>query len=163
MATDKQIKANQRNAKKSTGPRTSAGKARCAQNGARHSQLAKSVLLRSECPKRFTTFVATFYSEHGPTTATEYALVDTMASARWRIIRLTNLEAATVDTEYPTDLPASPSGETDIPALVAMAYCRALADSRSLGHMNRAEARLQRQFDSALKSLHELRWIPWWI
>src|ERR1022692_1271544 len=123
MATDKQIEANQRNAKKSSGPirerrrtpllipvpircwmlpvvKTAAGKARCARNGARHSQLAKSVLLRSECPKRFTTFVATFYSEHGPTTATEYALVDTMASARWRIIRLTNLEAATVDTEY---------------------------------------------------------------
>src|ERR1022692_2778018 len=160
MATDKQIEANQRNAKKSSGPKTVEGKARCAQNGARHSQLAKSVLLRSECPKRFTTFVATFYSEHGPTTATEYALVDTMTTARWRIIRLTNLEAATVDTEYAPQLtqtlPTTSCGETDIPALVAMAYRKALADSGSLVHMNRAEARLQRQFDSALKSLHDL-------
>ena len=40
MATDKQIAANQQNAKKSTGPRTSAGKGRASKNAVKHGLAA---------------------------------------------------------------------------------------------------------------------------
>ncbi len=40
MATDKQIFANQRNAKKSTGPRTKAGKGRVSKNAVKHGLAA---------------------------------------------------------------------------------------------------------------------------
>ena len=40
MATDKQIFANRRNAKKSTGPRTKAGKARVGKNAIKHGLAA---------------------------------------------------------------------------------------------------------------------------
>jgi len=93
MASEKQIAANRANAAKSTGPRTPAGKAIVSRNGARHALLAKSFVLRSECPERFETFVESFYAEYNPSTPTETALVDTMATARWRLIRMSNLEA----------------------------------------------------------------------
>ena len=40
LATDKQIAANQQNAKKSTGPRTSAGKGRASKNAVKHGLAA---------------------------------------------------------------------------------------------------------------------------
>ncbi|QDM28145.1 hypothetical protein FNL55_19430 [Tardiphaga sp. vice352] len=47
MATDLQIAANRANAKKSTGPRTQAGRARSGQNARVHGLAANSVDLRS--------------------------------------------------------------------------------------------------------------------
>jgi hypothetical protein len=41
MATERQIAANRRNALKSTGPRTAAGKARVSRNGLRHGVRAR--------------------------------------------------------------------------------------------------------------------------
>jgi hypothetical protein len=61
---------------------------------------AKSFVLQSECPTRFRTFVESFNAEYHPSTPTETAMVDTMASARWRLIRMSNLETAIIDYEY---------------------------------------------------------------
>lgn len=47
MATDRQIAANRANAKKSTGPRTQAGRARSGQNARRHGLAAIPFDLRS--------------------------------------------------------------------------------------------------------------------
>lgn len=46
MASERQIEANQANAKRSTGPKTQAGKARASRNARRHglSRLSKTVL-----------------------------------------------------------------------------------------------------------------------
>src|ERR1035438_4118205 len=103
MATEKQIAANRVNSAKSTGPHTLIGKAVSSQNRARHNLLAKSFVLKSECPERFEAFVESFYAEYNPSTPTETALVDTVATARWRLIRMSNLEAAIIDHEYALD------------------------------------------------------------
>ena len=44
MATDKQIKANRKNAKKSTGPKTADGKAAVSKNAVKHGLFADSVV-----------------------------------------------------------------------------------------------------------------------
>jgi hypothetical protein len=130
MATEKQIAANRANAAKSTGAKTPAGKAVSSRNAAKHDLLARSFVLKSECPERFEAFVASFYAEYNPSTPTETALVDTMATARWRLIRMSNLEAAI--------------------------YRRASDSGRSIELMNRAETRLQNQFNSAFDRLLRL-------
>jgi hypothetical protein len=158
MATDKQIEANRRNAAKSTGPRTPHGRAASSRNALRHGLLSKTVVLQSECPTRFEASVASLYAEHAPVTPTECTLVDTMASARWRLMRLANLEAASVDHELangPTA--ATETAELSLPVRTALAYRRATDSGRSLELMNRAEARLQQQFNSALDRLLLLR------
>src|ERR1035438_107944 len=150
MATEKQIAANRANAAKSTGAKTPAGKAIVSQNATRHDLLAKSFVLKSECSTRFKTFVESFYAEYNPTTPTETALVDTMATARWRLIRMSNLEASIIDHEYGLD---TQSADLPPPPRATPASRRASDSSRSIELMNRAETRLQNQFNSAFDRL----------
>jgi hypothetical protein len=157
MATEKQIAANRVNSAKSTGPHTLIGKAVSSQNRARHNLLAKSFVLKSECPERFEAFVESFYAEYNPSTPTETALVDTMATARWRLIRMSNLEAAIIDHEYGLD---SDSADLTTPARATLAYRRATDSSRSIELMNRAETHLQHQFNSAFDRLRLLHPTP---
>jgi hypothetical protein len=152
MASEKQIAANRANAARSTGPRTPAGKAASSRNAARHHLLARSFVLKGECPKRFEAFVESFYAEYNPSTPTETALVDTMATARWRLIRMSNLEAAIIDHEYDSE-PA----DLTTPARTTLAYRRASDSSRSIELMNRTETRLQYQFNSAFDRLLRLK------
>ena len=48
MTSKLQIEANRRNAKKSTGPRSGAGKAAVALNGIKHGLLSRHVLIKGE-------------------------------------------------------------------------------------------------------------------
>ena len=48
MTSDKQIEANRRNARKSTGPRTQEGKARVGNNAVKHGLLSQDVLVPGE-------------------------------------------------------------------------------------------------------------------
>src|SRR5437868_5767812 len=100
MASEKQIAANRANALKSTGPKSPEGKARCAENGIHHGMLARSVVLRTENAGRFRDLLGVFHNEYQPHGPTENALVDTMAVARWRLLRLWNMECAGFDHEY---------------------------------------------------------------
>ena len=117
----------------------------------------QSFVLKSECPERFEAFVESFYAEYNPSTPTETALVDTMATARWRLIRMSNLEAAIIDHEYWLD---PESARPDHPARATLAYRRATTSGRSIEMMNRAETRLQNQFNSAFDRLRLLKAAP---
>ena len=157
MATDKQIEANRSNSTKSTGPRTDAGKTQSARNGRRFNALAESILLQSENSSRFFNFARRLNLEYQPQGPTERTLLDMMITARWRLLRLVNLEAASVDQEYDllrdqgTAFAGSP--ESLIPRRASQAFRNICAQSRSLNVLNSMESRLQRQFDSALDRL----------
>jgi hypothetical protein len=110
------------------GPKTPEGKAVSSQNASRYDLLAKSFVLRSECPARFQTFIDSFYAEFNPATPTEAELVDTMATARWRMIRMSNLEAAIIDHEYGVE----PDSALTTPARATLAYRRATDSGRSI-------------------------------
>jgi len=47
MTSERQVEANRQNAKKSTGPRTPAGKAVVALNGMKHGLLSRESLVKS--------------------------------------------------------------------------------------------------------------------
>lgn len=149
MSSEKQIAANRANALKSTGPKTPEGKARTSMNALRHGALARSYVLHDECSDEFRLFTESFHREYQPRTATEIALTDTMATARWRLIRLANMETASLDYE------SNRLTEPDIPFAIraALAHRQAISGSRSLDAINRGESRLQRQFDSAFDRL----------
>jgi hypothetical protein len=152
MSTEAQIAANRANALKSTGPVTPEGKARSSQNALCHLSLARSVLTRAESREHFSEFVAGFYAEYQPCTATEVALVDAMATARWRALRLSNFEAVRIDREF--DLQQDPSFETlDNDVRTGIAYGDAASNSRTLRDIGHAESRIQHQFNSAFDRL----------
>ncbi|MCP4989406.1 MAG: hypothetical protein GY928_26110, partial [Colwellia sp.] len=96
MATQKQINANRRNAKKSTGPRTPEGKRRVSKNALKHGFTAADVVLPSEDPAEFERLRDGFVEALDPRDEVELALVRQMASAEWRLRRVDRIETATV-------------------------------------------------------------------
>ena len=88
------LAANRANAQKSTGPVTPEGKAKSALNGLVHGLRAETVVLPGEDAAAFEAVRQEFSDEHQPQTATEYHLIDTMATSRWTLKRAQRQENA---------------------------------------------------------------------
>ncbi|HEY3788304.1 MAG TPA: hypothetical protein VGL71_05580 [Urbifossiella sp.] len=110
MTSQKQIAANKRNALRSTGPRTTAGKAIVAANATRTGlHAAKQLVLASlgETAADYDTHAAAIAATFVPVGALEEQLADTIASITWRLRRIPQFEVAA--SQPPTAaLPAHP-------------------------------------------------------
>jgi hypothetical protein len=93
VTSPRQLATNRANARRSTGPRTTSGKARVAQNAVTHGLLARDTLLPDEDPRELERLADTLRAEHNPAGAQEHLLVDMMIRAAWRLGRLSRLEA----------------------------------------------------------------------
>ena len=94
MATQRQIEANRRNARSSTGPRTEAGKAASSANALSHGLTAvKSVVLPEENPGDFERLREGVIADLAPTGALQEALAHRVAMLLWRLDRVARLEA----------------------------------------------------------------------
>jgi hypothetical protein len=93
MATEKQILANQQNAKHSTGPRTEAGKRRSRRNAIRHGLTAETVIDILEDAAEYRAFERAIKSDYSPQTAIEGQLVSRLASLLWRLRRAVIVES----------------------------------------------------------------------
>ena len=100
MPTEAQIAANRRNALKSTGPRTAAGKAVSSMNALKSGLHAKSVVIRSEDPADLDALAAEYHAEFRPATPRERDLVDTLVYNQWLIRRLRISEAQIYSYHY---------------------------------------------------------------
>ena len=93
MATRRQKKANRKNAKRSTGPRTPEGNARSSQNACKHGLFARDTVLPDENPQEFLDLIATLEQELNAIGGFERRLVRHIADAEWRIRRIVRLES----------------------------------------------------------------------
>ncbi|HLH19510.1 MAG TPA: hypothetical protein VKX45_19965 [Bryobacteraceae bacterium] len=93
MATTAQIAANRRNAQKSTGPRTAAGKAASRMNAMRSGIHAEELVIRGEFPDELERLTAEYYDEFDPVTPRERDLVDTIIRNEWIVRRMGLVEA----------------------------------------------------------------------
>jgi hypothetical protein len=87
MATEAQSEANKRNAQKSTGPRTDAGKARVSRNATQHGLCNTLPVMSDEDRVKFEEMLNDLNEEHQPNGTTEGLLVYKMAAAflnSWR-------------------------------------------------------------------------------
>jgi hypothetical protein len=94
MATDAQIKANQENAKKSTGPTSVEGKMRSRMNAATHGILSNITSLPGEDEKFMQNLREDIIATYQPQDAIERVLVDRIYIAIVRQIRLCEAESA---------------------------------------------------------------------
>jgi hypothetical protein len=95
MPSLRKIEANRRNAQASTGPRSPEGKAAVAGNAITHGLRAKKHLLYFERYADFNRICRDLTAEWLPSTPTEAALVEQMAIAQAKLVRLeSNLSAA---------------------------------------------------------------------
>ncbi|MGH9552683.1 MAG: hypothetical protein ACRD3W_25110, partial [Terriglobales bacterium] len=90
------LEANRANAKRSTGPKTEAGKSRSKLNALKHGLSAERVVIGDEDPREFEALRAALQRDWQPDTALESELVDQLAGIFWRLRRVSAIEAAIV-------------------------------------------------------------------
>ena len=162
MPTNAQIKANRKNAKKSTGPRSEEGKTRSAKNSLKHGLLARDTVMPGEDPADFDRQLSALEADIQPANSLEFELVRQIADAQWRMRRLTRLEtgflAAAVDDQRrhlekrrPDELGPGYDGET---LLLGSAM---LDRTQGFVHLARYDGHLSRRFFRAVKQLSDLR------
>jgi hypothetical protein len=150
------------NGAKSRGPTTAEGKEKSSRNAIKHGLTAGTgnILLDCEDPDEFEEAFNKLLGIHAPATPAENDIVEEMVATRWRIRRMWTIETNLFNVEILTQQ-ASPSvseAATPDPGIhLAMAYRALSDDSRSLALASRYEARLQRLYDRAYKTLRELQ------
>ena len=92
MASQKQIEANRRNAEKSTGPRSVAGKA-VSMNALKSGVHAESEIIRGENAADLEALTAEYIERFHPTTPEQHFYVDILIRDDWKMRRLSKAEA----------------------------------------------------------------------
>ena len=152
MSSDRRICASRANGAKSAGPKTPEGKRRSAKNGVRHGILSRTIVLEGEDTRAFAVLLSSFEAEFEPGTPSEAALIENMAIARWRLMRIWGIEKESFTLEIAKTNAASQ------PVTRAAQAFRALSDeSRSLDLLHRYETRYDRQYARAYYLLHKAR------
>lgn len=93
MASEKQIDANRRNAQKSTGPKTDAGKAKARMNAVKHGLLAKVPVLPDEDCKQIDKLGFAILERLAPVGALEQLLAERVVLSAIRLQRAARIEA----------------------------------------------------------------------
>jgi hypothetical protein len=99
MTTTRQIEANRLNAKKSTGPRTAAGKAKVSSNAVKHGLLVQAALLPDEDAEAFGAFADDLLADLKPEGAVERLLAEQIIDLGWRLGRVRRMEAGLIVRE----------------------------------------------------------------
>jgi len=92
MTSFRQIEANRRNARKSTGPITGEGKQHSRCNAVRHGLTAETVIGALEDAQDYHAFEATIIADYDAQSTVERELVLRLASLLWRLRRATTME-----------------------------------------------------------------------
>ena len=93
MSSFRQIEANRRNARLSTGPVTEEGKRRSRQNALRHGLTAETVIDALEDAEDYAAFEMAVTADYDAQSAVERELVLRLASLLWRLRRATAIES----------------------------------------------------------------------
>jgi hypothetical protein len=92
--SSKRIAANRRNARKSTGPRTTSGKARSRMNALKHGLDARTLILPGEDEAAYRARLDAFQAEVRPRNSLEESLVERAARLSWQVDRADRVQAA---------------------------------------------------------------------
>jgi hypothetical protein len=99
MTTQRQINANRKNAKRSTGPATEAGRARSSRNALKHGFTAREFTIHEREANAFAAFRDDIVEALAPVGVLEEELAQRVALCMWRLRRMARLEV-TKTTHY---------------------------------------------------------------
>jgi hypothetical protein len=157
MATQKQIEANRRNAQKSTGPKTEAGKQKSKFNALKHGMTARVAVLPHEDKLSYEELRQSTIESYQPANGAELMLVDLIAINYWRLLRARRVETATMDLHiraYKTRHGVSVTASMDDDSGIATAF----ADPKSsLGAIDRYQTTVERSYLRAVDTLRKLQ------
>jgi hypothetical protein len=104
VTSDKQIRANRRNALQSTGPKTPQGKADARHNALKHGLLSRDILLPGEDKDALSQLGDRLRTQLQPHGELEELLVDRIVASVWRLRRLGRVEASIFAWEHYEEL-----------------------------------------------------------
>jgi hypothetical protein len=175
MTSLQQIESNRRNALRSTGPKSAAGKLRSSKNAVRHGLTAETVIEPLEDPQEYKVFEQTVTADYNAETAIERELVLRLASLLWRLRRSTLIETGLLQLESDvlrqqrTHAPRMPEQSSAFETLqvteplseIAQRFLRlSNLDNNVFERLGRYEMALWRQVRQTLFTLEHLRWKP---
>ena len=153
MTSHAKVESNRRNAQRSTGPSTRAGKVASSKNAMRHGLLSQQITLPNEDVQAFAEFQRDMTTKLTPTGALEELLAERIISNAWRLRRTVGLEAGVIafrTREAQAEL-AEPRPDGDA---VAAGLIRDAAGADALSKLSRYERALER---GLYRALHELQ------
>jgi hypothetical protein len=155
MATPKQTAANRMNAQKSSGPRTTAGKAVSRFNALKHGIYAVHQIMFDEKPEDLAELAAEYHEHHSPADADQRFLVDTLVHNEWRLRRTRRVEAELWQSAYSLFIVKN----IDITSTCTSGDAFA-TDSSTFERLQRVVNSCERAWHRALKELQRLQAQP---
>jgi hypothetical protein len=150
MATAKQLIANRRNARKSTGPKTPQGKAVVRLNAVTHGLLSREVLLPEEDESALVELDKHLRAHLQPVGELEAFLVDRIVTAAWRLRRLMRVEVGLFERDR-----YSPFDQEDCE--LSLAFIRDANNANAFSKLSRYETTIERGLYRALHELQRLQ------
>src|ERR1700693_1123463 len=152
MATEKQTAANRMNAEKSSGPRTTTGKATSRFNALKHGIYAVHQIMFDEKAEDLAELAAEYHEHHRPADADQRLLVDTLVHNEWRLRRTRRVEADLWYHAYNTFVVKNI--EVTLKCTSGDAFA---TDSATFERLQRVVNSLERTYHRALKKLQRLQ------
>jgi hypothetical protein len=154
--SDARLRANRRNAQKSTGPKTEAGKQRSALNATRHGILSQVIHLPEEEMKSYDEFTERYVASLQPIGAVETELANACADLQFRLHRLAAAEHNLFAIGHDEQGERWNTGHPESHAALTMA--ETLRQSANpLALLTLYEGRLNRRFLQTLKQLRDIQ------
>jgi len=150
MASQKQIEANRRNARKSTGAWTEEGKAVVAANALTHGLRSERIIAPGEDADEFDQFAAAMIAQLAPASPLERVFAERVVQAAWRLRRAIRLEQEIITADYQRGREFSYAG----PYSLGKGMSDWLAQTDKYGRLCRYESHIER---AMYKALHELQ------
>ncbi|HEX4228510.1 MAG TPA: hypothetical protein VHZ07_07560 [Bryobacteraceae bacterium] len=156
MSTPAQIAANQANAKLSTGPKSTEGKAKSSLNAVSTGLTGRTVLLHGDDAKAYSGHMANFFVRFAPQTPEEEEIVQDLAQTKWRLNRVPQLEEdlwalGTISFASMFDDQATEVRPGLIRAHTFVTY------GKRFDNLYLQESRLMRRYEKLLKQLGEIQ------
>lgn len=160
MTSLRQLEANRRNARLSTGPVTEGGKKQSRKNAVRHGLAAETVIGALEDAEDYAAFELAVTSDYDAQSAVERELVLRLASLLWRLRRATAIESGLFEIEAKQLLRLANPREANKPAAEANKPAATILETlwsnaadrlsgRSAGSADKSDARGAHYFAAA--------------
>jgi len=146
MTSFRQIEANRRNARHSTGPVSEEGKLRSRRNAVRHGLTAQTVIGALEDAADYSAFEAAVMADYDAQSAVERELVLRLASLLWRIRRATTIESGLFEIQAKQLREFRSDGQNDRASdeLVHRSFARGDSSEGDLDHSTQVQPELLR-------------------
>jgi hypothetical protein len=164
----RRAEVNRQNAKKSTGPKTEAGKAVSRLNGLTNGTRAAIIdfsagpglaLVSGEDPSVYREMSAEYHRTIGPNNRLEVCIVQRIVDAQWRLLRNSKLQSLELETGLEEARLADHTGLPDTAAgtLDTVAANRSVIDEKYLKRLLQEQAMLLRVINMSYRELDQLR------